>query len=70
MNGNNEWISVSELAKHLNTSKQTIYNRIRKGMYETQSFQRGAYKGFLIKYNTDYGESKICGGTTTEAKVG
>lgn len=53
---NNEWISVSELAKHLNTSKQTIYNRIRKGVYETQSFQRGAYKGFLIKYDTTNGK--------------
>lgn len=53
---NNEWISVSELAKHLNTSKQTIYNRIRKGVYETQSFQRGAYKGFLIKYDITNGK--------------
>ena len=52
---NNEWVSVSELAKHLNVSHQTIYNRIRKGVYETKTFSRGVYKGFLIKYNIDNG---------------
>ena len=53
---NNEWVSVSELAKHLKVSHQTIYNRIRKGVYETKTFHRGVYKGFLIKYNIDNGD--------------
>ena len=56
MSDNNEWVSVSELAKHLNVSHQTIYNRIRKGVYETKTFHRGVYKGFLIKYSIDNGD--------------
>lgn len=56
MNGNNEWVSVSELAKHLNVSKQTIYNRVRAGKYDTQSFNRGKYNGFLIKYDINDGK--------------
>lgn len=45
-----EWYSASELATLLQVSTQTIYNRIRRGEYETQPFKRGMYNGFLIKY--------------------
>lgn len=48
---NAEWYSVSELAEKLHVSTQTIYNRIKKGEYETQPFKRGMYNGFLIKYD-------------------
>lgn len=44
-----EWISVSSLAIILNVSKQTIYNRIRHGYYETKEFERGQMKGLLVK---------------------
>lgn len=50
-----EWYSASELAALLKVSTQTIYNRIRRGEYETQPFKRGVYNGFLIKYNHDNG---------------
>ena len=42
------WVSVSEMAKMQGVSKQTIYNRIREGLYETQTFQRGKMNGILI----------------------
>lgn len=48
-----EWYSASELATLLQVSTQTIYNRIRRGEYETQPFKRGVYNGFLIKYISD-----------------
>lgn len=51
MTGNEyELISVQDLAKRLNVTKQTIYNQIHCGMWDTHEYQRGKYKGFLIKY--------------------
>ena len=50
-----EWYSASELATLLQVSTQTIYNRIRRGEYETQPFKRGVYNGFLIKYSNNNG---------------
>ena len=44
-----EFISVSEAAKRYGVSNQTIYNRIRGGLYETIDFERGCYKGILVK---------------------
>lgn len=44
-----EWVSVSSLATILNVSKQTIYNRIKNGNYETKEFERGQMKGLLVK---------------------
>ena len=44
-----EWVSVSELAELLNVSTQTIYNRVKKQMYETKKFKRGKMIGVLIK---------------------
>ena len=52
---NAEWYSASELAALLKVSTQTIYNRIRRGEYETQPFKRGVYNGFLIKYSHNNG---------------
>ena len=43
-----EWVSVSELAKRLHKTKQTVYNLIKKDVYETKKFQRGSMRGFLI----------------------
>ena len=43
-----EWVSVSEMAKMQGVSKQTIYNRIREGLYETHTFKRGKMNGILI----------------------
>ena len=43
-----EWVSVSSLAAQLNVSKQTIYNRIARGQYPTQTFKRGSMNGVLI----------------------
>lgn len=55
MENNTEWVSVSELASRLKVSKQTIYNRLKDGIYEFQSFNRGKYHGFLIKYDCKNG---------------
>lgn len=43
-----EWVSVSELAQRLGKSKQTIYNKIRQGCYETKVFNRGSMRGLLV----------------------
>ena len=48
-----KWVSVSTLAKKLGISKQAIYNRIRSGKYETQTFQRGSMIGVLVKVDGD-----------------
>lgn len=54
MDGNFELLSVSEVARLDNKSIQTIYNRIRFGMYETVDFKRGSkMRGMLIKYPKD-----------------
>lgn len=45
---NNELVSVSELAKRLGVSKQTIYNKIRRGELAAKRFERGQYHGYLI----------------------
>lgn len=47
-NNKTEWVSVSELAKRLGKSKQTVYNRIKQGCYETKVFQRGSMRGLLV----------------------
>ena len=46
---NFEWVSVSDLAKRLGVSDQTVYNHIKDGLYETMEFQRGTMKGILVK---------------------
>ena len=50
----NEWVSVSTMAKRLGVSKQTVYNRIKKGWFDTQTFERGTKMiGILIKQKTN-----------------
>lgn len=44
-----EWVSVSTMAKRAGVSSQTIRNRIREGLYETQTFERGTMKGILVR---------------------
>lgn len=43
-----EWVSVSDLAKRLNVTNQTVYNKIRCGEYQTIKFKRGKYNGILV----------------------
>lgn len=52
---NDDWVSVSEMARLSNVSKQTVYNRVRDGFYVTRTFKRGKMKGILIcvPRNTD-----------------
>lgn len=45
-----EMISVSELAKRIGKTPQTIYNQIKQGLWEIVEYQRGKYKGILVKY--------------------
>lgn len=45
---NTEWISISTLAERLGVTKQTIYNRIKQGVYPTKEFRRGSMKGILV----------------------
>ena len=45
-----EMLSVSTVAKRLGKSSQTIYNQIKAGMWETQEYQRGKYRGLLVKF--------------------
>lgn len=49
-----ECVGVSELAKRLGVSKQTIYNKIRRGELAAKRFERGQYHGYLI-LNDDEG---------------
>ena len=46
---NEEWISVSELAQRINTTKQTVYNKIKQGVYPTKVFMRGTMRGLLVR---------------------
>lgn len=43
-----EMISVSEMAKRLGCTNQTIYNRIKKGLYKSKVFMRGSMRGILV----------------------
>ena len=45
-----EMLSVSDVAKKLGVTSQTVYNQIKAGMWETQEFKRGQYKRILVKY--------------------
>ena len=45
-----EMLSVSDVAKRQGVSSQTIYNQISANMWETVTFQRGKYRGVLVKY--------------------
>ena len=47
------WMSVSGFAKTIGVSKQTVYNRIKEGIYETKEFSGGKMKGILVKAPTD-----------------
>lgn len=53
MGNNNNWVSVSTLANKLGVSKQTIYNRIKDGIYECKTFQRGKMNGILVCESND-----------------
>ena len=44
-----EWVSPSTLAERLGVSTRTIYNKMKRGFYEYQSFRRGKMIGYLIK---------------------
>lgn len=46
---NEEWISVSEMAKRLGCTKQTVYNKIARKEYQTKEFSRGSMRGLLIR---------------------
>jgi len=47
---NEQWVSVSSLSRMKKCSTQTIYNKIKKGEYETRTFERGTKMiGILVK---------------------
>lgn len=48
-NNESEWVSVSSLAKTLGVSKQTVYNKIKQGLYEVNTFERGKMRGILVR---------------------
>ena len=51
MNENNyDWVSVSEYAKILGMSKQTVYNMVKANKLESKQFKRGSMIGLLIKF--------------------
>ena len=52
-NGNEEWISVSELARRVGKTKQTCYNQIKAGLWETKTFSRGSMIGILVLYKNE-----------------
>ena len=45
-----EWISVSECAKRIGKTNQTVYNQIKAGFWETRTFKRGSMTGILVAY--------------------
>ena len=50
MNENDyDWVSVSEYAKILGKSKQTVYNMVKANKLESKQFKRGSMIGLLIK---------------------
>lgn len=46
---NENWVGISEYAKMVGKSKQTIYNWVRSGKVEMIDFKRGKMRGILIK---------------------
>jgi len=44
-----EWVSASTLAERLGVSTMTIYNKMKRGVYQYQTFRRGKMIGYLIK---------------------
>jgi len=44
-----EWVSVSTMAKRIGRSKQTVYNMIRKQQLEATTFERGKMRGILVR---------------------
>lgn len=50
MEQNVEWISVSECAKRIGKSEQTVRNNIRNGILTAKEFQRKSMKGFLVRW--------------------
>ena len=45
---NDDWISVSEMARRRRCTKQTFYNHIKAGRYKTKEFHRGSMRGILV----------------------
>ena len=45
-----EMITVSELARRINKTKQTCYNQIKAGKWECMEFKRQSMRGVLVKY--------------------
>lgn len=48
-----EWIGISEYAKRVGKSKQTVYNWVRSGKVDSRTFSRGSMRGLLIKAEGD-----------------
>lgn len=48
---NDDWISVSEMAKRLGVTKQTCYNHLKQNRYEYKTFSRGSMRGLLVKFS-------------------
>lgn len=49
-NGQYEMLSVSDVAKRVGKTPQTVYNQIKAGVWETVEYNRGKYRGLLVKY--------------------
>lgn len=50
---NEEWIGISEYARMVGKSKQTIYNWVKSGKIESKTFRRGTMQGILIKVTSN-----------------
>ena len=48
-NMNDDWISVSECARILGKSSQTVYNMVSSGKIKSKTFRRGSMCGILVK---------------------
>lgn len=49
-NENYQMVSVSTVARRMGVTAQTIYNQIKAGLWETTEYQRGKYRGILVKF--------------------
>lgn len=49
-NNDYEWLSVSDVAKRIGKSKQTIYNWCANGKCKFKTFNRGKMIGILIRF--------------------
>lgn len=58
MENNEELVSVSDYAKRIGKSTQTVYNMIKSGKLQSKTFKRGTMRGIVVCVNNKEFEFK------------